>query len=115
MHRAGSRVDPGVMATGRFVDLRRVARELVPETVEVDALAAGDQTLGVRAAEVEVPQRGQAHNLIPRRDAGHRRIYHNQAACLVRIARRVGIRDHRADVVPTMSARSMPSLSRTAR
>jgi hypothetical protein len=38
MHRAGPGVDLGVVAAGRFVDLRRVAGELVPEAVEVDAL-----------------------------------------------------------------------------
>src|SRR5437899_6002682 len=99
MHRAGPGVDRGVVAAGRFVDLRRVAGELVPEAVEVDALAAGNQALGIRAAEVEVPQRGHAHDLVPRWDAGYRRIYHDQAACLVGIARRVGISYHHADVV----------------
>jgi hypothetical protein len=39
----------------RIVDRLRVGRQLIPEAVEIDALAAGDQALLVRAAKIEMP------------------------------------------------------------
>ena len=50
-----------------------IAGEVIPDAIEVDALAAGYEALGVRAVEVEVPERGRDDDLVPRADAGDRR------------------------------------------
>ena len=47
-----------------------VAGELVPEAVEIDALASRDEPLGIRTAEGEMPEQGMAHEVIPGRMPG---------------------------------------------
>src|SRR5580698_8971151 len=42
----------------RFVRLRRVCAEVIPDAVEVDALASGNKPLRIRAVEVEMPDAG---------------------------------------------------------
>lgn len=61
------------LAAGAFGETRRSGGELVPEAVQVDALAASHQTLHVRAPEAKVPQQGSLQDLIPGADAGHGR------------------------------------------
>jgi hypothetical protein len=51
VHRARERVELGVVLARRVVDRLRIGRELVPEPVEVDALAARDQPLDIGASE----------------------------------------------------------------
>ena len=83
-----------------LVDLRGVAGELVPEAVEIDALASRDEPLGIRAAEGEMPEQGMAHEVVPGGDAGNRRIHHHQFSVCVGIAGGIGIGDHGAEIVP---------------
>ena len=78
-HGAGLGVQSGVVAAGGFVDFSGGGGEFVSEAVEVDALAAGHQALGVLAAEIEVPQLWAEDDLVPRGDAGHRSVHHHQA------------------------------------
>src|SRR5471032_2561127 len=99
MHRTGTGIDRGVIATGLLIDLRRSAGEFIPEAVQIDALATSYQAFGVWAAEREVPQQRTAYDLVPWRDARHRRIHHHQLVGAFRIARGVGIGDHGTDVV----------------
>ncbi|MNE71710.1 hypothetical protein D3C80_1676060 [compost metagenome] len=87
------------MLSGGFIDLGTVTCELVPETVEVNTLAAGHQTLGVGAAKVEVPEHWRANNVVPRWYTRHRRVHHHQLIGQLRIARGVGKGDHGAYVV----------------
>ena len=83
-----------------LVDLRRVARELVPKAIEIDARASRHEPLGIRAPERKVPEQGIAHDLVPGRDAGNRRIHDHQLLRPVGIAGGIGIGDHGADIVP---------------
>ena len=77
----------------------RIGRELVPEAVEVDPLAAGDQPLGIRALEREMPERARADDLVPGPDPGQRRVHDHEAGDPPRKLRREGVADHVADVV----------------
>ena len=72
--RAG--IELGVMPTRLLIDRRRVCRELVIETVEQDALAARDQPLDVRAAEVKVPDLWVRQLRVPRSKPGKRGVHH---------------------------------------
>ena len=78
MHRAGQRVELRVVPPRRFAEAIGRGRELVPEAVEVDALAAGDEPLHVGPAEAEVPEQRVLQDLFPRPDAGHRRVDQHQ-------------------------------------
>src|SRR5436305_12016319 len=55
VHGPRPRIKGGVVMARRIVDRLRVGRQLIPEAVEIDALAAGDQALLVRAAKIEMP------------------------------------------------------------
>jgi hypothetical protein len=77
----------------------RVGGEVVPEMLEVDALASGDEFQRRLAVEVEVPLVAQQPYRLPVADAGQERVHQHDAFDLVRILRRVRIRDHQADVV----------------
>jgi len=87
------------MPPRRLLDRPGIGRKLIPEPVQVDAFAALDQPLDVRAAEIEVPQSGAANDLVPRAYSGQRSIDNDPARhprrklCSQRIA------DHIADVM----------------
>ena len=100
MHRAWQGVELGIVLPRRLVDLRRIAGELIPETVEIDTLTSRHETLHVRPAEIEMPEQRAAHDLVPRRNSGDWCIHHHQFLGLVGIAGRIGIGDHGSDVVP---------------
>src|SRR5258706_9732613 len=99
MHRPRPRVDRGVVRARRFVDPRRICRKLVPEAIEVDALASLDQSLGVRSSEIEVPGAFAVRNRVPRLDAREWGIHQHQTFNLVGVLRGVGVRNHVTDVV----------------
>src|SRR6266705_938317 len=85
--------------SGGFVRLRRIAREIVPDSVEVDALPTCDKPLGIRTVEVEMPDARILENRAPRLDAGNGSVHYNQTLNSVRVHRGVGVSDHVADVV----------------
>src|ERR1700736_6365506 len=100
MHGAWPGIERSVMLPGRFVDLGRIARELVPEAVKIDPFATRDQPFSIGATEGEMPERRTAHDLVPGRNARHRGIHHYQPVGLVTVTGSVRISDHRADIVP---------------
>ena len=77
----------------------RVGGKLVPEAVEVDAFASGDQPLHVRAAEAEMPQEWALEYLLPRADPRQRRVHQDEPGYPVRVLRGERVSDHIADVV----------------
>src|SRR5438128_2475141 len=84
---AGARVELRIVPAGSFVELLRIGRELVPEAVQVDALATGHQALHVRPAEAEVPEQGVLEDLLPRPDAGDGCIDQHEAPDAVAVLR----------------------------
>src|SRR6476659_2692013 len=74
-------------------------RQSVPEAVEIDALAACDQALDVGAAEIEMPEEGAFHDLIPISDARKGSVHGYPARDALGILGGEGIADHVADVV----------------
>ena len=99
MHRARHRVELGIVRARRFAEARRGRGKLVPEAIEIDALAACHQPLHVRPAEAEVPEQRVLEDLLPRPDAWHRRIDQDEARDSLGILRGKGIADHVADIV----------------
>ena len=99
MHRAGPRVELGIVATRRFVDPLRIGRELVPEAVEIDSLAAFHQPLDIGSAEIEMPERWASDDLVPRPNAGKRRIHDDPTDDAIGKLGREGVAHHDADIV----------------
>ncbi len=87
------------MYAAGLVEVLRIGRELVPEAVEVDPLAALHEPFHVRAAEAEVPEQRVLQNLVPGADAGDRRVHQDQMADPARILGDEGVGDHVADIV----------------
>src|ERR1700761_7806529 len=56
MHCAGLRVQSGIMFARSVAKRLWIGGKLVPEAIEVDAFAAGNQALHVRATKAEMPQ-----------------------------------------------------------
>src|SRR6202048_2224902 len=56
-HCAGLRIERRIMLALRFIKPLLVPGKFVPEAVEIDALAAGDQALHVLTNEAKLPQR----------------------------------------------------------
>jgi hypothetical protein len=53
--RAGHSIEGGVVLGVRLVEVLRVKREVVPESVEIDAFATGDQTLHIGTTKAKLP------------------------------------------------------------
>src|SRR3954467_13092062 len=70
MHRARAGIEFGVVFACRFREMLRGRRELIPEPVEVDALATFDQPLHVGTAEAKMPEQRTLQNFIPWTDTG---------------------------------------------
>jgi hypothetical protein len=87
------------VATRVLIDRFRVGRQLVPEAVEIDALAALYQPLHVGTAEIEMPEQGAFQNLVPRSDAGQWGIHDRPARDPCRILGGEGVAHHVADVM----------------
>jgi hypothetical protein len=73
--------------------------EVVPEVLEVDALAAFDGLLWHLAIEMEVPEVTQQSHILPLPDAGKEGIHQGNPLSLIGILRGVGVGDHKSDVV----------------
>ncbi len=97
-HAALRGVESGVVLTRGLGKMRGVGGELVPEAVEVDALAARDEALHVGAAEPEMPEQRVFQDLVPGPDTRHRRVHQHQLRHPVRISRGQRVGDHVADV-----------------
>ena len=99
MHGAGQGVERGVVLARSLAEAGRVGGELVPEAVEVDPLPPRHQAFRIRPLEGEMPERPAADDLLPRADAGQRRVHDGEAGDPLRVLRRQRIADHVADVV----------------
>src|SRR5258707_1336452 len=77
----------------------RIGGEFVPEAVEIDPLAPGDQPFFIRAPKGKMPQRVAARDLVPGPDSGQRRIQQREFGDAVGILGGEGIADHIADVM----------------
>ena len=87
------------MLSRSFVEMLRISRELIPEAVEIDALATGDEPLHVRPAKAEVPQQRVLENLFPWPDSGHGRINQDEAPDTIRMLHGEGEANHVPDVM----------------
>jgi hypothetical protein len=85
--------------TRGFAEARRCRRELVPEPIEVDALATFDQPFHVGPAKAEVPEQRVLEDLLPWPDAGQGGVDQNEARHAAWVLRRKRIADHVADIV----------------
>ncbi len=92
----GLRIELAVALGDRLLG---VGGEIVPEVLEVDALAAVDQLERRLAVEVEVPEVAQQPDVRPVADAGQERVHQHDAVDLGGILRGVGVGDHQPDVV----------------
>src|SRR5262249_53691849 len=71
----------------------------VPEAIEIDALAPGDQALHVRAAKAEMPQQRILQDLLPGSDPWQRRIDQHETLDPLGMLDGKGEGNHVADVV----------------
>ncbi len=80
VHAARPRVKSRVVIARRFVDRLGIGRQFIPETVKIDALAAGHQRAPCRGRGKLKCQSTGLVNLVPRPDAGQRRV-HRHPTC----------------------------------
>ena len=80
VHGTGPGVQSRVMRARSLGELLRIGRELVPKTIQIDPLTAGDQAFGVRSPEREMPERVVADDVVPGADARQRRIDDDEPA-----------------------------------
>ena len=79
--------------------MRWIGGELVPEAVEINALATSHQALHVGPAEAEMPEQRILQNVVPWPDARHWRIHHHEARGATLVCCGEGEGHHVADVV----------------
>jgi hypothetical protein len=89
VHRAGPGIERGVMLARLFVEILGIGGEFVPEAVEIDPLAAFHQPFRIRSVEREMPQRVIADDVVPRTDAGQRRVDQDELADAIGMLGRV--------------------------
>src|SRR4051812_45837073 len=77
----------------------RIRREVIPEMLEVNPLAAGDQLQRDIAMKMEVPEITQEPDCFPITDSRQKRIHQHDALGFLRKLRRVGVGHHQTDVV----------------
>jgi hypothetical protein len=99
VHRAGARIQSRVMLARGFGEFLRVRRELVPDPVEVDALAALYQAFLIRPPEGEVPEGVAPGDLLPGPDAWERRVDDDEPLDPPGVLRGERVAHHVADVV----------------
>ena len=80
--------------------MRRVRREVVPEMLEVDALASLHKRFGRWSIEAEMPDAGIVVNCFPSLDARKEGIHEDKFASLRRELRRICVGNHQSDIVP---------------
>jgi hypothetical protein len=92
----GGRVEPAI----RLGDgMGRIGREVVPEMLEIDALAALDQREGCLSVEVEMPKVPEEPDALPIAHAGQKRVHQGNPVDIGRMLGGVGIGDHQPDVM----------------
>src|SRR3546814_20655837 len=84
----------------------RVGGEVIPEMLEIDALAAMHQRQRRLAVEMEMPQVAQQPDLGPVADAGPEGIHQHDLCRLLRKLRRTRIGEHHADVMAATNRQS---------
>src|SRR5215510_14446660 len=99
MHSAGACVESRIVAPRRLLDSLGIGRQLIPETIQVDAFAALDQPLNVRSAEIEVPQSRAADDFVPGADSRQWRVDHDPACYTRRTLCSKRVTNHVADVM----------------
>src|SRR4051812_18962067 len=99
MHGAGAGVEGSVMLPGGLAEAVRICGELVPKTVEIDALATGNEPFHIRAAEAEMPEQRVLEDLLPGADAGDRSVDQRKSCDPVAVLGREREADHVADIV----------------
>jgi hypothetical protein len=98
-HPSGHSISGGEELSRGFIRLARIAGEVIPDAVEVNALPACHQALCIRSVEVEVPHAGVLQDLVPGLDAGNRSVHDNQPLDFVRVGCSIGVGDHVANIV----------------
>src|SRR5207249_11226893 len=99
-HRSQLRVLPRIEAAIGLGDgLRTVCREVVPEMLEVDALATAHQSKRCLAVEVEVPEILQKKEAGRIADARNESVHQRETVDFGRILRGVRIGHHQTDIV----------------
>src|SRR5215469_14703842 len=98
-HSAGLGVGRCKEVSGGFIRLAAVAREVIPDTVEIDALAASDKPLCVGAVKMEMPDAGIEQDFIPRLNSGDRSVHYDEAFDFIGIKGSVGVTHHVSNVV----------------
>src|SRR5437764_7478860 len=91
MHSTGLRIQPSVVFAGAFAEYLGISRKLVPEAIEINALASGNQPLHVGATKPEMPQKRVLEYFFPRPDTRQRRVHKDEAGDPVRILRGEGV------------------------
>src|SRR5262249_54205819 len=99
MHGARHGVQTRVMISSVFAEPAGRGRELVPETVEINAFAPGDEALHVRTAEAKMPEQRVFEGFFPWSDARQRRVNQSKQCDALRMQRGKRIADHVANVV----------------
>src|SRR5262245_2285168 len=87
------------MLSRGFAEPARVRRKLVPEAIEIDTLAPGDQALHVGAAKAEMPQQWVLEKLLPGPDPRQWRIDQHESLDPFGMQGGKGEPNHVADVV----------------
>src|SRR5262245_62790813 len=85
MHGARQGIELRVVITGILAEPARRRGELVPEAIEVDALAAGDEAFHVGTAEAKMPEQRVLQDVLPRSDARYRRVDEHEAGDALRV------------------------------
>src|SRR5262249_32663254 len=98
MHAALHGVQTRIMIASVFEPAGR-GRELVPETVEINAFAAGDEALHVRTAKAKMPEQRVFEDFFPWSDIAQRRVNLSKPCDALRMLRGKRIADHVANVV----------------
>src|SRR4029077_21248102 len=99
VHRARLGIKLRIVRAGRVIEFFRIGRKLVPEAIEVDALASLYEALGIRAPEREMPERMAPNDILPRPDAGRRGIDQDKFRDAVGVKSRKRVANHVTDVV----------------
>jgi hypothetical protein len=97
--RARPSIERGVVLAVRLVEVLRIERELVPEPVEIDAFATGNQTLHVGATEAKLPHTRVLNNLFPGPNSRKWCINWHESSHSIGGCGGEGVANHVADVV----------------
>src|SRR5262245_15534761 len=99
MHSALHGVPTRITIASVFAEPAGRGRELVPETVEINAFAAGDEALHVRTAKAKMPEQRVFEDFFPWSDTGQRRVNQSKPCDALWMLRGKRIADHIANVV----------------